>query len=189
MNKPLIVLPLVLLGLAGCGQKPTQETTAPPAAATAPPAAAPAETGVTRSEPAAPAVPAAPAKAALDTQTGPQGTQAALTKALVRGDILTVELQYSLPASADNMTPFYEKVEQISYVDDATSKKYGVLKDQTQAFMATPFDTDLKKLRVAPVKAGPAIVTLKFPAPPATSKTISLSIPETGSFDGIAVQR
>ena len=107
----------------------------------------------------------------------------------MRGDILTVELQFSLPAGTESMAPFYEKVEQVNYIDDATSKKYGVLKDQDGTFMAAPFSPDIKELRVSPGKNAPAIVTFKFPAPPATSTTISLSIPETGSFDGIAVQR
>ncbi|MBF9221663.1 lipoprotein [Hymenobacter ruricola] len=189
MNKSLIVLSAALLGLAGCGQKPADETTAPvasaPATAPAPAATAPAETGVTRAETA----PAAPTKPALDTQPGPKGTQVALTKALVRGDILTVELQYSLNPGIDNTPTLYEKIDQINYIDDATSKKYGVLKDQEGSYMATPLYSNTKELRIELSQNSPSIATVKFPAPPATSQTISLTIPEVGSFDGVAVQR
>ncbi|HEX8326289.1 MAG TPA: hypothetical protein VF629_02025 [Hymenobacter sp.] len=189
MHKPFIALSCLLLGLAGCGQKTTDET-ATVATAPAPPASAPAETGVVRAESAPAAEPAAtPAKPALDTQPGPEGTQVALTKALVRGDILTVELQYSIPRDADRTPSVFTKLEQVNYVDDATSKKYGILKDQDGSFMATPLFGSTKQLHIRTSKGNPAIATFKFPAPPATSQTISLVVPEVGSFDGIAVQR
>ncbi|GAA4036387.1 hypothetical protein GCM10022409_21620 [Hymenobacter glaciei] len=177
----------MLLSLAGCGQKSTDETAT---AATAPTPAA--ETGVVRTEsaPAASAPAATPAKAALDTQPGPKGTQVALTKAIVRGDILTMELQYSLPPDGAGITPIYTPLDQINYVDDATSKKYALLKDQTGTFMAVPlYGANKKELRVSVDKGAPGIATFKFPAPPATSQTVSLVVPGVGSFDGIAVQR
>lgn len=179
---------MVLLGfLAGCGQKPAGETT-PTTATTlpAPAASTPVATGVTRAEVVSPAT---PVRAALDTQSGPKGTQVALTKALVRGDILTVELQYTVPPSAESAPTFYEKIEQINYIDEATSKKYGVLKNQEGVYMASPLYPDIKEVKISLTKAGPVIVILKFPALPASSQTISLSIPEAGSFDGITVQR
>lgn len=187
MNKPLIALSMMLLGLvAGCGQKPADETTSTTVSTAAPVASAPAETGVVRAE-AAPAP--TPAKPALDTQPGPKGTQVALTKALVNGDILTVELQYGLNPKSESSPILYEKVEQVNYIDDATSKKYGVLKDQEGAYMASPLHSSNTEVRIETSTASPAIATFKFPAPPASSKTISLSIPEVGSFNGIAVQR
>jgi hypothetical protein len=188
MNKPLIALSLLLLSLAtGCGQKPAEETAT---AATTPVASTPAETGVVRTESAttAPAAPA-PATPALDTQPGPRDTQVALTKALVRGDILTVEVQYRMNPGVDNTPIIYEKIEQINYIDDATSKKYGVLKDQDGIYMASPLRSDSKELRVATSKNSPAVATFRFAAPPASSQTISLTIPEVGSFNGIALQR
>jgi hypothetical protein len=189
MHKPIIALSCLLLCLAGCGQKPADETTAAPTTP-APVATAPAETGVVRAE-SAPVAPAAamPAKPALDTQPGPKGTQVALTKALVRGDIMTVEVQYSLPPGADSAPTLYEKIDQINYIDDATSKKYGVLKDQEGSYMAVPLYPSTKELRISTNKDNPTIATMKFPAPPPTSQTISLTIPNVGSFDGVAVQR
>jgi hypothetical protein len=192
MNKPLIALSLLLLSLAtGCGQKPAEETASTTTTtAPAPTASAPAEAGVVRTESAkeAPVAPA-PAAPALDTQPGPRDTQVALTKALVRGDILTVEVQYRMNPGVDNTPIIYEKIEQVNYIDDATSKKYGVLKDQDGIYMASPLRSDSKELRVATSKNSPAVATFRFAAPPASSQTISLSIPEVGSFNGIALQR
>lgn len=187
MNKPLIALSMMLLSLvAGCGQKPADETAATTATTAAPVASAPAETGVTRAETAPAPVPTKPA---LDTQPGPKGTQVALTKALVNGDILTMEVQYSLRPNAESSPTLYEKVEQVNYIDDATSKKYGVLKDQEGTYMASPMFSNNTEVRIQTSTTSPAIATFKFPAPPAASKTVSLSIPEAGSFNGVAVQR
>ena len=47
----------------------------------------------------------------LDIQPGPKGVQVALTKARVRGDVLTVELQYGVGPSADNTPGVYTNSE------------------------------------------------------------------------------
>lgn len=188
MSKSLLVAGAFALSLAACSQEKAAETTTAPvtAEAPAPPANAPAA-GVERAEAAAPAAPATPA---LATQPGPKGTQIALTKARIIGDIMTVEFQASLPASADaNTERVRADIDQISYIDDATSRKYNVLKDQTGLYMALPLDYSKKSVMVDARKSGPGIMSFKFPAPPATSNTISLSLPGMGSFDGITVQR
>ncbi|WP_133271525.1 phosphoribosylglycinamide synthetase [Hymenobacter radiodurans] len=189
MQKSLLVASVFALSVTACSQEKTADTTTTavdtPAAAPAP-APAKATAGVERAEAVAPA----PAAAALSTQPGPKGTQVALTKARVVGDILNVELQYTLPAASNSNSEFlHTDIDQINYIDDATSRKYNILKDQQGAWMAMPTNSSGKSLDIAARKAGPSIVTLKFPAPPAESPTISLSVPEVGSFDGIAVQR
>lgn len=197
MHKHLIVLAAAALSLASCSQdKPADTatttetsttTTTTPAEQPAPP---PADAGVERTEAAQPA-PAAATTTALATQPGPRGSQVALTKARVVGDILSVELQYMLPPSSDvsGSVSVYEDIDQVNYVDDATSRKYEVLKDQQGKFMASPLSYNDKQFKADVRKNVPALVSFKFPAPPATSQTISLSIPEAGSFDGVAVQR
>lgn len=178
-----------MLSVAACSPEKTADTTTtapttPAAAPASPPADAAA--GVERAEPVAPA----PAVAALATQPGPDGTQVSLSKARVVGDILNVELQYNLPpASNSNAEYMHTPIDQINYIDDATSRKYNILKDQEGAWMAMPNNNRGKQLDFTVRKSGPAIVTLKFPAPPATSSTVSLSVPGVGSFDAIAVQR
>jgi flagellar basal body L-ring protein FlgH len=189
MHKSLLTAGALALSLAACNPDNTAATTETPAATTpAEPVVAPALAGgVERAETAAPAAPATPA---LATQPGPKGTQAALTKARVTGDILTVELQYSLPMnSEDKYETVRAEIDQISYIDDATSRKYNVLKDQAGMYMALPLDYSKKSVAVDARKTSPGIMSLKFPAPPATSSTISLSVPGGGSFDGITIQR
>ncbi|RFP65424.1 hypothetical protein D0N36_09140 [Hymenobacter lapidiphilus] len=188
MQKSLFVAGAFALSLAACSPEKTTETTTPPVA-TAPTPATPADAsaGVERAEVAAPAAPATPA---LATQPGPRGSQVALTKVRVIGDIMTVELQASLPPTMDsNSETVRADIDQVSYIDDATARKYNVLKDQTGLYMALPLDYSKKSVSVSARKAGPGIMTFKFPAPPATSSTISLSLPGMGSFDGIAIQR
>lgn len=189
MQKSLVVASALALSLAACSQEKTPETTTAPVAATpaAPAAPADASAGVERAETANPTPPATPA---LGTQPGPKGTQVALTKARVIGDILSVELQASLPASADgNVETVRADIDQVSYIDDATSRKYNVLKDQSGLYMALPLDYSKKSVAADARKSGPGIMSFKFPAPPATSTTISLSLPGVGSFDGITIQR
>lgn len=195
MQKSLLVASVFALSLTACSQEKTADATttaadtpaATPAAAPAPAApAADASAGVERNE----TVAAAPAAAALSVQPGPDGMQVALTKARVTGDILTVELQYSLPpASDDRFKSANAPLDQITYIDDATSRKYDVLKDQAGNYMAVPLGYNKKQISIMARDSGPGITSIKFPAPPATSPTISLSIPEVGSFDAIAVQR
>ncbi|MBD2714258.1 hypothetical protein KBK19_04340 [Microvirga sp. STR05] len=191
MQKSFLVASAFALSLAACSQEKTAETTTAPVTTEAPAApAAPADAtsgGVERAETAAPAPPAAPS---LGTQPGPKGTQISLTKARVIGDILTVELQAALPANADaNYETVRADIDQVSYIDDATSRKYNVLKDQSGMYMALPLDYSKKSVATDARKTGPGIMSFKFPAPPATSTTISLSLPGMGSFDGITIQR
>lgn len=191
MLKPLFVASAFALSLAACSQEKTAETTTASAPAeTAPAAPAPAA-GVERSEAVAPpAAPApAPTPAALSTQAGPSGTQVSLTKARVVGDILNVELQFALPPGTTSGAYTHAEVDQINYIDDATSRKYNVLKDQQGQYMALPLNSNGKILDITAHKGAPAIVTLKFPAPPTTSSTVSLSIPGASSFDAIPLQR
>ncbi|MCB2376394.1 hypothetical protein LGH70_02300 [Hymenobacter sp. BT635] len=189
MPKHLLIASAFALSLAACSQEKTAETTttAAPPPTEAPAATTTAPAGVERAEAAAPVPPATPA---LATQPGPKGTQIALTKARVIGDILTVELQAALPPNADsNSETVRADIDQISYIDDATSRKYNVLKDQSGLYMALPLDYSKKSVAADARKSGPGIMSFRFPAPPATSTTISLSLPGMGSFDGIAIQR
>lgn len=186
MQKFPLLVGVFALSLAACSPEKTADTTTAPVAPTAP--APDATAGVERTEPAEAAAP--PATPALATQPGPKGMQVALTKARVTGDILTVELHYIVPPAADSKTESAQaELDQVTYIDDATSRKYNVLKDQEGTYMALPLGYNKKHVNVTARKAGPGIASFKFPAPPASSTTISLSVPEVGSFDAIPLQR
>lgn len=174
-----LVLIASTLALAACGDRAAQ-----PAADNETAEAAPATSGVTREavepEP-APAPP--PAPAAIQTQPGPEGAQVALNRVAVTGDILTVALSFSGGECCS-----YLPIEEVSVIDDATSQRIGVLKDNAGQWMAAPLYNG-KEVRVEGSKTSPSQVWFKFPAPPATSKTVSITIPKVAPFDAVPVAR
>lgn len=105
-------------------------------------------------------------------------------KAKVTGNVLTVELSYRTPDQGTGWQSYYFDVNEVSVIDDATSQRYGVLKDNAEAWMASPLDNDGKRIRVQTNDGKPSVVWFKFPAPPATSQTVSINIPEVSPFDG-----
>jgi flagellar basal body L-ring protein FlgH len=147
---------------------------------------APAEAGsVTRNviEPEQPPVQPMAAAAVIQSQPGPGGSQVDLLKAAVTGDILTVTLRCS---SSERINSESFRVSDISVIDDATSQRISVLKDNEGKWMASNVSGD--NLGTS-CEQKPGIIWAKFPAPPATSKTISINLPEVAPFDGVPVTR
>ena len=167
--------------LTACsGQEPADQSANAEAAQPEPVTA-----GVTREEVAPPPAPVAPAvPVAIQTQPGPKGAQVSLNKVAVTGDIMTVALSYS---GGECCT--YTPVDKVSVIDDATSQRLGVLKDNAGNWMAAPLWSNNSEFRVGASKDSPAQVWFKFPAPPATSKTVSITIAEVAPFDAVPVAR
>ena len=161
------------LGLSACNARDTADT------AEAEP------TGVTREEvaPAAPPVTPMPAATVIQSQPGPEGSQVDLLKVAVTGDILTVTLRCSSAAQFKSRSL---DIRQISVIDDATSQRIGVLKDDSGNWMASNSKGDFMS---ADCTKEPGVIWAKFPAPPATSKTVSINLPEVAPFDGVPVTR
>lgn len=168
---------LTLLSLVACGK--------PAGDATASATPAPTEQGtVTRTESLPPEKPAPPAQqAVLQTQQGPRGAQVALNKVKVTGDVLTVQLTYTGEGGVPQV-----KLSDVSLIDDATAQRIGVLKDNDGKWLASPLNGSGGDLSIN-LYQSPAIVWFKFPAPPATSKTVSINIPDVVPFDGVPVTR
>jgi hypothetical protein len=141
--------------------------------------------------------PAEPSAPALSTQSGPKGFQVDLTRAEVNGAILTVEFRYrntnKNPNDPSRFSATYDDYEigDVNYIDDNTSKKYTVLKDEQDKYMASPTESYApKKINVkADSEGNPVNVFFRFPAPPADTKTISITVPGAGAFNGITVTR
>lgn len=178
-SQPVLGL-IMVLALSACGQNNDREAAAPAAAAPESVAATP----LTPSEPAARPAPTTPA---IRTAAGPEGTTVELTRMQVTGNVMTVELRYSPPAGADAAQWVYFPLEDVSIIDDATSQRYGVLQDEQKNWMASPLTGE----RIGLVMRGghPAVVWFKFPAPPASSPTVSVNIPNVSPFDGVPVIR
>jgi hypothetical protein len=153
---------LVLLG--ACGKTP-EPAAAPPAAPAPPPSPAPAP-------PAAPAPAAAPPQVTVTSPAQPP------VQALASGKIKSSEC-----CSSERI-----ELDQVSYIDDATAKKFTVLKDEAGQWLAAPLDSRKKMLKLK-AYGGISKTWMKFPAPPAESKTVSINMPHLGALDGIAVQR
>ena len=172
------------LALAACTarEKPTQDGTADTPAG-----------GVTRqeakAEPDTPPVTPMPAATVIQSQPGPDGSQVDLLSVKVTGDILTVAMRCSSPERYNRESI---RVAQISVIDDATSQRIGVLKDNEGNAMVSNLvrssSPDNDNMMVD-CTSKPGVMWAKFPAPPATSTTVSINLPGVAPFDGIPVQR
>lgn len=132
--------------------------------------------------------PAPPAATVLDSQLGPAGTTWELTKVAVVGQIMTVQFTVRSPQGKSSFETG-QKIDDVSVIDDTTSQRYTVLKDDSGRPMASPLNSSGVALSIQAVRDQPVAVWLKFPAVPATSSTVSITVPKVGSFDGIQVQR
>ena len=146
---------------------------------------APGDTGVARETVPAPTPsPSLAQPAAIQTQPGSEGNTVALNKVAVTGDILTVSMTYSGSGKCCVHIP----LDQVSVIDDATSQRISVLKDNTGKWIAAPLESSGKS--VGPDSfTQPSVVWFKFPAPPPTSKTVSITIPGVAPFDAVLVTR
>lgn len=130
----------------------------------------------------APVTPIAPA-AAIQSQPGPDGSQVDLIKLAVTGDILTATFRCS---SQDKINTEAFRVDGISIIDDATSQRISILKDNAGDWLASSVSGNSMMVSC---EVKPGIFWAKFPAPPATSKTVSINLPNTAPFDGVPVTR
>lgn len=119
----------------------------------------------------------------IQSQPGTNGTQFDLIKVAVTGDILTVTIQCSTESSTRSQAIDLRKV---SVIDDATAQRIGVLKDNADNWLASDANGDFMR---ATCRKAPGILWAKFPAPPATSQTVSITLPNVAPFDGVPVTR
>ena len=179
MTFRLLLACCVFALLAACSRQPADQAKPSPAQAAAPAAAAPAP----KIELARPATPPAPPEVAPLAKGRFKNSEWRLTKVRVTRAILTVELQIDGKCCESESMP----LDQTSYIDDASAKKFGVLKDDAGQWMAAPLLSNSYVTLQA--NGGVSTVWIKFPAPPAESKTISLNLPKIGALDGMPVQR
>ncbi len=122
----------------------------------------------------------------LQTQDSNWGTIAVdLTEFKRKGNALTAKLKLrntgTAPASYD------VTFKDVYLLDTAAGKKYEVLKDDQGAYIASvmPSWPDRNYGKIA---AGGSInLWMKFPAPPADVKAVTLNIPEAAPFEDIPI--
>ncbi len=177
---------LALCLLAACKQ-PSPDTSATQSAADTSGAATEAATPPNPTVAPQPTAPP-PAAGPIATQIGPKGSQWDLSKVAVTGNVLTV--QFNVRTGEENLWNPSLPLSDVSVVDDATSQRYSPLKDNSGKPMAAPLNTiNDQKLKLDIKKNSSGVIWVKFPAPPATSQTVSINIPEVAPFDGVAIQR
>jgi hypothetical protein len=128
----------------------------------------------------------------IATRPGSGGLEVDLTSVAVSGDIVTVSLRYrNLQVDFGATVDF--PIEQASITDDATSRRYGVLKDQAGQYMASPLSSNNSiRFTVVSEKSFPGsyeVAWFKFPAPPPEAQTISINIPKVAPFENIRIKR
>lgn len=178
MTTRLMLSLLALCLVAACKQQPSPDT------GTAQPPATEAATNPTVALQTAPP----PAVAPIATQIGPKGSQWDLSRVAVTGNVLTV--QFNVRTGDENLWNPSLPLSDVSVVDDATSQRYSPLQDNSGKPMAAPLNTQNdQKLKLDIKKNSNGVIWVKFPAPPVTSQTVSINIPEVAPFDGVAIQR
>ncbi|WP_109078275.1 phosphoribosylglycinamide synthetase [Aggregatibacter kilianii] len=128
-------------------------------------------------------------------QTKPfSGATLALTQARVVGQILNVEFIWTPPKKAEGGYQFKStssgSVKDFAYIDETTSKRITLLRDENGKYMTDPIaGTDGKSGKITINGSNPKVIALKFPAPPETSPTITIDFPGAGSFYSVPVSR
>lgn len=191
MRTTTLILGAVLLVLAAC-QKPAEETPAaaesPAAAAepsseaaTAPAASAPAESG------AATAAAAPAAETVLASQeTNWSGVVAEVTEFRRKGNTLTAKVRLRNQGGV-KVQPDVQYGD-VYVMDLAAGKKYKVLEDEAGAYIAD-LRSGWKDRWYDDLDAGQShLLWMKFPAPPADVKSVTLQIPGVPPFEDLPIQ-
>ena len=192
MRKSLIV-GFVLLALAGC--RPAAEETEPAPAASAEPAPASESSAAeapaaTSSEPApaaaAPAAPSAPGTVLASQETNWPGIVAEVTEFRRKGNTLTAKVRLRNQGSGEVETSVLYN--EVYLMDLGAGKKYQVLRDEKGTFIAALRAgwSDRWYDNLGPGES--YTLWVKFPAPPAEVRSITLQVPGVPPFEDLAIQ-
>ena len=127
--------------------------------------------------------PAAPAPIASQETNWP-GITADLTEFRRKGNTLTAKLRLTATSKSEYAVDYKE----VSLVDAAAGKKYEVLKDDKGTYLAATRPGWPEKIYGELAAGQSVLLWMKFPAPPADVKTISLTLPSMAPFDDVAIQ-
>jgi hypothetical protein len=185
-----IIFAIFLLSPAlflGCGSSKTSVGDAASASLRRADSQGDASDGVVRQTPLPPAQKTLVENKAIATRQGLDGLEVDLTRIGFTGDLMTVEMRVRNPSNRHATLSGF-RLDKVSFIDDATSRRYSVVKDQSGNYMASPEgggyipNQDIDG-------GGYSLMWFKFPAPPSTTQTISITIPGVNPFDGIRLEQ
>jgi hypothetical protein len=193
MNRKIFIALFALALLAACRQREE------PAAAAEPTPSATTGEATTAAEAAPPATEApagsastgtAPAGAAAATlasqETNWSGISADVTEFRRKGNTLAAKVVLRNHSSADAQPEI--KYDEVYLMDLAAGKKYEVLKDENGAYIAA-LRSNWKDRWYESLKPGQAFTLwMKFPAPPADVKAVTLQVPGMAPFEDLPIQ-
>ncbi len=191
MRKSLI-LGSVLLALTAC--QPSAEEPEPAAAASDQPAAVsePAvESGTdapaaTVSEPVPAAAPAAAGTVLASQETNWQGVVAEVTEFRRKGNTLTAKVR--LRNQGSEKVPAEVIYKEVYLMDLGAGKKYQALQDEKGAYIAD-LRSGWNDRWYGDLEPGQShTMWVKFPAPPAEVKSVTLQVPGVPPFEDLAIQ-
>ena len=191
MRKSLIV-GSVLLALAACrpaAEEPAPAASTEPAAASEPAASSepspPSEPGAS-STPASEPAPAASGAVLASQETNWQGVVAEVTEFRRKGNTLTAKVRLRNQGAAEAKAEVIYK--EVYLMDLGAGKKYQVLQDEKGAYIAGLRSgwNDRWYGDLAPGES--YTLWVKFPAPPAEVKSVTLQVPGVPPFEDLAIQ-
>ncbi len=186
--RTLLMVSIAAVAL-GCNKAPEQTATtstatptqATPAAAppSTQPAPAPASTG-------APPAPQPSAGTLASQETNWKGVVAEVTEFRRKGNTLTAKVRLTNRGSATARVEV--RFPEAYLIDTGAGKKYNVLKDEKNAYIAS-LHSGWEDRWYDDMKPGESyLLWMKFPAPPAETKSITLQLPNTPPFEDLAIQ-
>jgi len=183
MKRVIWVVSVALL--AACSKPAEQSTSsASPPATTSSVAPAPAPTPAPASAP----VSTAPTAGALATEeTNWKGIVAEVTEFRRKGNTLTAKVRLTNRGAEPGKPEILYK--EVYLIDTGAGKKYEVLKDEKGTFIASLTQGWSDRWYDSHFKPGDSqVIWMKFPAPPAETKAITLQLPSTPPFEDVNIQ-
>jgi hypothetical protein len=205
MSRTVVIAFLAALLLASCQQREEPASTAgtDPAAAPAPPAGSESEEGSAPSPAAAaatdsvnpgsstaggavPTAAPAPAASLASQETNWSGIVAEVTELRRKGNTLTARVRFRNQGGAEAEPDVHYN--EVYVMDLAAGKKYEVLKDEKGNYIAG-LRSGWNNRWYDKVQPGQsAVIWMKFPAPPADVRTVTLQITGMPPFEDLPIQ-
>lgn len=137
------------------------------------------------------------AQTVLQTQYGPDGMEVDLVRAKISGKVLSVVFAFRNVGKDSAKVQYY--IADVHYIDNTESKKYHVLKDEKETWLAGPIEFvrqhsggKWNKIAVTNVYLNTGekkIIWYKFPPPPDGVTHIQINLPDISPFDDVEITR